>query len=146
MIDTQLKRRYDLVPALVETVKGYSKHESSTLEDIVKLRNNINTTTSLNEKSNLDISLTNSIKQLFVSVEAYPDLKANTNFLDLQKNLVEIEDSIQYARRYYNGAVREHNRLISTFPGILLTLSNKAKPEEYFAASNEEKTNKEVKF
>ncbi len=131
-IDVQLKRRYDLIPNLVETVKGYSKHESTVFEDIARTRAQTMSATTPQDKSPSENALTQQIKSLFAVAEAYPDLKASQNFMELQKNLAEIEDQIQYARRYYNGSVRDYNILIETFPNNMLAGAFGFKPEEFF--------------
>lgn len=119
-IDVQLKRRYDLIPNLVATVKGYSTHEKQTLEEIVRLRNNSMNATSVQEKAQAETALAAQLKSVFALAEAYPDLKANQNFMHLQKDLADIEDHIQLARRYYNGVTREYNTKISVFPTVLV--------------------------
>ncbi len=119
-IDVQLKRRYDLVPALVETVKGYSRHERKLFEDIAELRSRCMATEGVREKGEAENALSRMFKNLFAVAEAYPELKANQNFLDLQKNLTEIEDQIQLARRYYNGTVRNYDIRVESFPSMLV--------------------------
>ena len=119
-IDVQLKRRYNLVPSLVETVKGYSRHERKLFEDIAKLRSRCMATENIREKGEAENGLSRTLKTLFALAEAYPDLKANQNFLDLQKNLSEIEDEIQLARRYYNGTVRNYNIRVESFPSMVV--------------------------
>ena len=119
-IDVQLKRRHNLIPNLVNTVKKYASHEKEVMESVTKLRNvsgNAN-----NATANQEQLISNAISGLMVQVEAYPDLKADANFRDLQKQLSDIETEIQYARRYFNGAVREYNTLIQSFPAVLLSL------------------------
>jgi LemA protein len=119
-IDVQLKRRYDLVPALVETVKGYREHERGLFEDIAETRARCMSTESVREKGEAENALSRMIRSLFAVAEAYPDLKASQNFLDLQKSLTEIEDQIQFARRYYNGTVRDYNIRVESFPSMLI--------------------------
>ncbi len=119
-IDVQLKRRYDLIPNLVEAVKGYSGHEKQTLEEVSRLRTESIQVTSLGKKGALESNLSGQFKKIFALAESYPDLKANQNFLDLQRALTEVEDNLQYARRYYNGAVRNLNTVIECFPGNVL--------------------------
>jgi LemA protein len=131
-IDVQLKRRYNLVPNLVETVKGYTQHERNLFIDITKKRANTIKADKVGDKATAETDLSGMIKTLFAVVENYPDLKANENFLDLQKQLVEIEDQLQYARRYYNGAVRNYNIRVESFPGNLVANILKFKPEEFF--------------
>jgi LemA protein len=115
-IDVQLKRRWDLVPSLVETVKGYAHHESSTLQSVVLARGQAVQPASIVERGSREEGLSAAIGRLFAVAEAYPDLKASQNFLDLQRNLVEIENTIQYARRYYNAVVRDWNSLVEGIP------------------------------
>lgn len=119
-IDVQLKRRHDLIPNLVEIVKGYGRHEQTTLEEIVKLRNLSQSTSDASEKSKIEASLGQNLKSLFAIVEAYPELKADTNYRKLHESLSECEDQLQYARRYYNGAVRNLNILVQSFPSNLI--------------------------
>jgi LemA protein len=115
-IDVQLKRRWDLVPALVETVKGYAHHESSTLERVVEARGQAVQPASIAERGAREEGLSAAVGRLFAVAEAYPELKASQNFRDLQRNLVEIENTIQYARRYYNAVVRDWNSLVESIP------------------------------
>jgi LemA protein len=115
-IDVQLKRRWDLVPALVETVKGYAHHESSTLERVVEARGQAVQPASIAERGVREEGLSAAVGRLFAVAEAYPELKASQNFQELQRNLVEVENTIQYARRYYNAVVRDWNSLVESFP------------------------------
>jgi LemA protein len=119
-IEVQLKRRANLIPNLVEAVKGYMGHERNVLEKVTDLRTRSLKTTDVAEKAKLEGDLSRSLAALFAVAEAYPDLKANQNFLDLQKQLGEIEEQIQMARRYYNGTVRDFNILIESFPSNLI--------------------------
>lgn len=118
-VEVQLKRRCDLVPNLVETVGGYARHERRLLEEVTS-RRTIALAAPASKRSDAENALTQDLRNLFAIAEAYPDLKASRNFLDLQKSLSEIENEIQYARRYYNGAVRDYNILIQSFPNSLL--------------------------
>lgn len=145
-IDVQLKRRYDLIPNLVETVKGYAKHESGTFEKIAQLRSAAMNATSVEEKGKLENQLTGTLKTLFAVAENYPELKANQNFLDLQAQLSTIEEEIQGARRYYNGTVRDYNTKIMVFPNNLLAGILGFKAREFFAAEEEAKQNVKVDF
>jgi LemA protein len=125
-IDVQLKRRYDLIPNLVETVKGYASHESTVFEEVTKARAQAmqaSTTGSLTDKTQAENQLSGTLKTLFAVSEAYPELKANQNFLDLQRELADTEDKIQAARRFYNSNVRELNTAIQQFPGTLIASS-----------------------
>ena len=117
-IDVQLKRRFDLIPTLVETVKGYAAHEKNVLETVTKMRAQTQDAApdNLKEREYFEQKLTGSLSELLAVVENYPDLKANENFIKLQDELVRIEDEIQMARRYYNGTVRNLNILVQSFP------------------------------
>lgn len=119
-IDVQLKRRYDLIPNLVNVVQGYSMHEKTIIEDIVRARAASMGAVQVDEKEKAEISLNHSLKSLFALAEAYPDLKANENFLALQKDLSGIEDELQLARRYYNGTVRHYMTKIMQFPSNII--------------------------
>ena len=131
-MDVQLKRRHDLIPNLVETVKGYSAHERTVLENVAATRTEGLGSGNVRERGDAENTLTRSIKNLFALVEAYPDLKANRSFLDLQRNLAKVEEQIQYARRYYDGTVRELNILVESFPSNLVAAMFGFKPAEYF--------------
>jgi LemA protein len=119
-IDVQLERRTDLVPNLVEVVKGYAAHERATLDQVVRARSAAVSATSAETRTQAENQLTAALRQLFAVAEAYPDLKANTNFQALQGTLAEIEDALQNARRYYNAVVRDLNTAIETFPSNVL--------------------------
>lgn len=119
-IDVVLKKRFDLIPNLVETVKAYLTHEKETLESIVKLRNQALNANGADQKMQLDKKLGNAVGTIFVLAENYPDLKANTNFLSLQSELSEVETEIERSKRYYNGTVRDYNIAIESFPGNLV--------------------------
>lgn len=116
-IDVQLKKRFELIPNLVEAVKGYNAHEAHVLEQIVSNRSGGN---SIGEIADRDASITNQLKQFRVQVEAYPELKANTQFLKLMENLSEVENELAMARRYYNGATRDFNTAIEVFPNSIV--------------------------
>ncbi|MEX2580828.1 MAG: LemA family protein [Verrucomicrobiales bacterium] len=118
-IDVQLKRRRNLVPNLVETVKGYREHERSTLEDVVRARARAEGARSVGEAQEAEQSVTGNLKTIFALAESYPELKADASFRKLSEQLVEVEDQIQYARRYYNGSVRDYNTCIESFPANL---------------------------
>lgn len=119
-IDVQTKRRYDLIPNLVSTVKGYAKHEAAAFENVTKARSAAMSATGLEAKAGAENMLTGALKSLFAVAEAYPDLKANQNFLELQRELSDTENKIQAARRFYNGTVRDLNTAIESFPGNLV--------------------------
>jgi LemA protein len=131
-IDVQLKRRYDLIPNLVETVKGYAAHESSAFENVTKARAAAMGATGLADKGVAENQLAGALKSVFAIAEAYPDLKANQNFLALQSELTDTEDKIQAARRFYNGNVRDFNTSIQVFPGSLIASTFGFKGMEFF--------------
>ncbi|MFH0933315.1 MAG: LemA family protein [Nitrospirota bacterium] len=144
-IDVQLKKRYDLVPNLVETVKGYASHERSLFEKVTETRSMAMRATSPADKAKAENMLTETLKSLFAVAEAYPELKANTNFLQLQTQLKELEDTIEYARRYYNAVVRDFNILIESFPSNIIATSFGFKQEEFFELEAPEVERKPVK-
>lgn len=145
-IDVQLKKRYDLIPNLVETVKGYAKHESGTLEAVIRARNAA-MTASDDAKMQAENVLTGTLKTLFSLTESYPELKANTNFLDLQNQLKSIEAEIASARRYYNGTVKELNTKIDVFPSNIVARRMRLEKRKYFELDSvEERKAPTVKF
>ncbi len=119
-IDVQLKRRHDLIPNIIETVKGYVKHERKVLEEITNLRSRLAGPATVQEKGQLENSFSQALKSIFALAEAYPDLKANQNFIELQQTLADAEEQIQLARRYYNGAARDYNIMVESFPGNIM--------------------------
>ena len=131
-IDVQLKRRHNLIPNLVASVRGYSKHERDLFEEITEKRAKSTKIENVKEKAAVEADLSGMIKNLFVVVEEYPDLKASQNFLDLQNQLVEIEDQLQYSRRYYNGSVRNYNIRVESFPSNIIAGIFDFKQEEFF--------------
>ncbi len=131
-IDVQLKRRHDLVPPLIACVQGYASFERSVLEDVIRLRTAADTATTMAEINLEENRLTAGLKSLFAVAEAYPDLKANANFAQLSTQLVEIEDALQYSRRYYNGAVRDLNIAVESFPSNLVAGWFGFPPADYF--------------
>jgi LemA protein len=135
-IDVQLKRRTDLIPNLVSTVKGYAAHEQGTLEDIVRLRGQAQQAQGVGETAHTQELLGAALNKLFALAENYPDLKANTTFLQLQSALQEIEEQVQLARRYYNGAVRELNIAIEAFPSNLIAQRFGFTKAEFFELEN----------
>ena len=145
-IDVQLKKRADLIPNLVETIKGYTKHEKGTLEDVIKARNTYLTANTVEEKGKADKEMTSALNKLFALAESYPDLKANTNFLDLQNNLKETEDKISYARQFYNDAVLKYKNKLEVFPSNIVGSMFGFKPEPFFEANETERENPQVKF
>ncbi|HXU49522.1 MAG TPA: LemA family protein [Candidatus Binatia bacterium] len=134
-IDVQLKRRYDLIPNLVETVKGYAGHEKSTLEGVVAARNNAMSATGPAAKAGAESMLTSALRQVFALAEAYPQLRAVESFNQLQQTLNQLEDNIQNARRYYNAVVRDFNTKIAQFPTNILAGMFNFKPREFFEIS-----------
>jgi len=147
-IDVALKRRYDLIPNLVETVKGYAKHEKSTLEAVINARNAAMAVPSgdINAQIKAENQLQQSLRSIFALGEAYPDLKANTNYLDLQQKLNEIEENLERARRYYNGSVRENNTYGESVPGVLVASLFKYQHFDYFEAEEASRANVKVDF
>lgn len=119
-IDVILKKRYDLIPNLVETIKGYTAHERDTLTEIVNLRNKALSTNDSDQKMQLDATISQSVTKLFALAENYPDLKSNTNFLSLQNELSLLETDVERSKRYYNGTVRDYNISVQSFPNNLV--------------------------
>lgn len=146
-IDVQLKRRYDLIPNLVETVKGYAGHEAATFEKVTAARTMAMNASGPAAKGEAENMLTGALKSLFAVSESYPDLKANQNFLDLQGQLSKVEDEIQFARRFYNGSVREFNTKIEQVPSNLVAGVTGFKKREFFELGSEaEKEAPKVSF
>ena len=151
-IDVQLKRRYDLIPNLIETVKGYASHESATLEKVIAARNSAmqvhdSSSASLEQKMQAESTLAGSLKSVFALSEAYPDLKANQNFMKLQDELSDTENKIQASRRFYNGNVRELNTKIEHFPSNLIAKMFSFEKREFFeVADAAQRENVQVKF
>lgn len=150
-IDVQLKRRYDLIPNLMETVKGYMAHEANTLEKVTAARVSAmsahdNKNATLAEREQAENALSSTLKSLFAVSENYPELKASQNFLQLQNELSDTENKIQAARRFYNGNVRDFNTKIQVFPTNLIANSLKFSKYDFFQAAETEKQNVQVKF
>ena len=145
-IDVQLKRRTDLIPNLVEAVKGYTKHEKSVFENVTKARSSLMSAGSLQEKADANNQLTTALKSLFAVAEAYPDLKASTNFQDLQRQLEDTEDKVAYSRQFYNSNVLDFNTKVQVFPSNIIAGMLGFKVGEFFAATEEERKKVEVKF
>ena len=145
-IDVQLKRRNDLIPNLVETVKGYASHEKGVLEEVTKARTSVMNASNIEEASAADNQLTGALKSLFAVAENYPDLKANSNFQQLQSELSETEDKISYARQFYNDVVLKYNNACQQFPSSILAKLFGFKEEEFFQAPEAERAVPEVKF
>ena len=145
-IDTQLKRRFDLIPNLVETVKGYAAHEQDTLEKVIAARNTYATATTVEDKAVANSELTSTLKSLFALSEAYPDLKANQNFMSLQTELSGTEDKIAYARQFYNDTVQMYNTAIMKFPANIIAGMFGYKEEPFFKIDESEKEPVKVQF
>jgi LemA protein len=149
-IDVQLKRRYDLIPNIVNTVKGYAAHESGTLEKVIQARNqamSAGNSGNIGDRIHAENALSGTLRSLFALSESYPDLKANTNFLSLQGTLSEIEESLANARRYYNALVRDNNTYVESFPSNLIANAFQFGKFEFFELeSDAERATPEVKF
>jgi LemA protein len=145
-IDVQLKRRTDLIPNLVETVKGYAKHEKEVFENITKARSSLMAANTTKEKAEANNMLTQTLKSLFAVAENYPDLKASQNFLSLQEELTDTENKIAYSRQFLNSTVMDYNTKISVFPGMIIANMFHFLPAEFFAATEEDKKPVKVNF
>jgi len=146
-IDVQLKRRHDLIPNLVETVKGYMQHERGTLEKVTQLRSQVTGSSGIEERAGVENQITQALKTIFAVAENYPELKANQNFVQLQGNLNEIENEIQLARRYYNGTVRNLNVMVQAFPSNLVAQVFHFEKADFFEVeAATERAVPEVKF
>ncbi len=145
-IDVQLKRRHDLIPNLIETVKGYSNYEKSTLEAVIQARNVAMNASSIEDKQQAENMLSGTLKSLFALSEAYPDLKANTNYMQLQEELTATESKIAYARQYYNDTVNVFNASIKTFPAVMFAMSWGFSEQKYFEIMEEDRAVPQVKF
>jgi LemA protein len=145
-IDVQLKRRYDLIPNLVETVKGYASHERETLEKVIQARNMAVSATGVEGQAQAENMLTGALKSLFALSEAYPDLKANQNFMQLQEELTGTEGRIAYARQFYNDSVYKYNTKIQSFPAVIIAGMFRFTEREYFEADDESRGPVQVQF
>ena len=146
-IDVQLKRRYDLIPNLIETVKGYAQHEQATLQKVIEARNSaMQQSGSVEAKAKAENMLSSTLKSIFALAESYPDLKANQNFLKLQDELSDTENKIQASRRFYNGNARDFNIKMEVFPNNLIVSALNFKKYQFFEAEGVEKENVKVKF
>lgn len=146
-IDVQLKRRHDLIPNLIETVKGYKGYEEKVLTEVTQLRAQSTTTNDVKEKSQIESALSGRIANILAVAENYPDLKASESFINLQKNLTDVEEQIQLARRYYNGTARELNTKIQSFPSLIIASLGGFKSVDYFEITDTtERDVPQVKF
>ena len=145
-MDVYLKKRWDLIPNIVETVKGYAKHEKDTLKEVVELRNSTYDKMSDEEKIKTNEQLSSGINKIMALAEAYPDLKANENFKDLSKQLTKVEDDIANSRKYYNGVVRIYNNKVEMFPSNILAGLFGYKSKAMFEASANERENVKIEL
>ena len=145
-IDTQLKRRFDLIPNLVETVKGYAAHEQGTLEKVIAARNSYATASTIEDKAAANNELSKTLKSIFALSESYPDLKANTNFMALQTELTGTEDKIAYSRQFYNDTVKMYNTAIMKFPANIIAGMFGYKEEPFFQIDEAQKEPVKVQF
>jgi LemA protein len=145
-IDVQLKRRTDLIPNLVETVKGYAKHEKQVFEEVTKARSDLMKAGTLHEKAEANNMLEKALKSIFAVAEDYPDLKASQNFLNLQEELTDTENKISYSRQFYNSNVLAYNSSIKSFPAMLFASQFGFKESEFFETEEEQKKEVKVQF
>lgn len=145
-IDVELKRRLDLIPSLVEVVKGYAKHEENTLTEVINARNEMANASGINEELKASNDVSRALNKLFALSESYPDLKSNTNFISLQNDLKETEDKVSYARSFYNDTVLNYNNLREKFPSNIVSSMFKFKEIDYFKINEEEKQMPKVEF
>ena len=145
-IDVQLKRRADLIPNLVETVKGYAKHEKTTLDEVINARNSFNSASSKEEEIKASGELTGMLNRLFALAESYPDLKANQNFMSLQNDLRDTEDKISTMRQFYNDTVLTYNNKVETIPSNIVAKLANFKVESFFEMNDQEKEVPKVSF
>jgi LemA protein len=145
-IDVQLRRRYDLIPNLVETVKGYAAHEREVFEEVTKARSQAQDATNVRDQADAENQVTRSLRQLLAVAENYPDLKANQNFLALQEELTGTESKIAYARQFYNDEVASLNTKIQTFPSSVIARMGKFQPREFFDIEEPARGPVEVQF
>ncbi|HOS88709.1 MAG TPA: LemA family protein [bacterium] len=145
-IDVQLKRRADLIPNLVETVKGYASHEKEVFEKVTQARTALMSASNPREAGEADQKLGSALKDLFAVAEAYPELKAQASFGSLQNELTDTEDKVAYSRQFYNNVVRQYNEKIAVFPNNLIANIFKFEPEEFFEVEETDKENVKVEF
>ncbi len=145
-IDVQLKRRADLIPNLVESVKGYAKHEKEVFENVTAARSALLSAQSPADKAEANNQLTGALKTLFAVAENYPELKASNNFIQLQQELTDTEDKVAYSRQFYNSNVTDFNTKVATFPSSIIANMFGFKPFEFFTAADEDRKKVDVKF
>ena len=145
-IDVQLKRRADLIPNLIETVKGYAKHEKEAIKEVTEARKALVSATNLEKKIKANNQLESALKSIFAIAENYPDLKANQNFLELQKELTTTEDKIAYARQFYNDSILTYNNLCTTMPGAFFAKLFGRQKKKYLKIAESERKPVKVKF
>lgn len=145
-IDVVLKNRNDLIPNIVETVKGYAKHESGTLKEVIEARSKMASATTREDEMKASGEVTQALGKLFALAESYPELKANTNFLDLQNKLNEVEEKIRFSRQFYNDTVLTYKNKLEMFPSNIVAGMFGFKSEAFFEATEEERKNVQVKF
>ncbi len=145
-IDVVLKNRNDLIPNIVETVKGYAKHEKQTLNDVINARSKATSANTKEEQIKASNEVTQALGRLFALAESYPDLKANENFINLQNKLNEVEEKIRFARQFYNDSVLTYKNKLDMFPSNIVANIFGFKPEAFFEATEEERKNVQVKF
>tara|TARA_R110002096_G_scaffold133478_1_gene284361 strand:- start:275 stop:826 length:552 start_codon:yes stop_codon:yes gene_type:complete len=145
-VDVQLKQRHDVIPNLVETVKGYAKHETDTLENVIKARQAAIVAPNVKELAGAENMLSGALRQLFALSESYPDLKANQNFMQLQSELSDLENKIAAARRFFNNAVAEFNTAIEQFPAVLMASMFGFAKRDFFEVAEAERAAPQVKF
>lgn len=145
-IDVQLKRRADLIPNLIETVKGYAKHETAAIKAVTDARKALVSAQDLPSKVKANVGLESALKTIFAIAEGYPDLKANTNFIELQRELSSTEDRVAYARQFYNDSILSYNNLCRTFPGSMFASLFGKQAREYLQSAPAEREVVEVKF
>lgn len=145
-IDVQLKRRTDLIPNLVETVKGYAKHEKSVFEDVTKMRSALMSAKGAQEKAEVNNQLSQTLKSLFAVAENYPELKASDNFKQLQEEIEDTENKIAYSRQFYNSVVMDYNAKLQVFPNVFFAKLLNFQSAEFFAANEDERKEVKVSF
>jgi len=145
-VDVQLKRRFDLIPNIVETVKGYAKHEKETLDAVITARNTFVAATTPEAEMEANNQITGALTRLFALSESYPELKANTNFMNLQNELKETENKISFARQFYNDTVLKYKNALEMFPSNIVAGMFGFKPKTFFEAATEERENVKVQF